>query len=273
MNILLPGIIMSFREGLEAFLILILIFKFLEKSNNRHLNRSVIYGFISSVVFSLIIGFVLFLIGGQLKKMDEIGKLWESVASLAAVGLVTSFIIWMIRHGSEIQNMVENKAAVNLSKYGIYFVSFALVAREGVEIAIFSFAGKYSSSSIIIGISLSLLLSAAVYFSLFNVKISSIFKITLLYLIIQAGYLFGYGIHEGLSALKSIGYIGSDSVLLSKVFDFSGTVFNHKEGLAGLPLNVIAGWYSKPEWIQFLAQYLLTGSLLFYWFKKKSGKV
>ncbi|PKL17039.1 MAG: hydrogenase [Spirochaetae bacterium HGW-Spirochaetae-5] len=268
MNSLLPGIIMSFREGLEAFLILILIVRFLQKTDNRHLIINVILGLFSSVVFSLIIGYLLFYAGSQMEKMDQIGKLWESVASLAAVGLVTSFIIWMIQHGSEIKNFVENKTAINLTKLGIFTVTFILIAREGVEIAIFSFAGRYNYQSIMIGIILSIILSSAIYFSLFKVKIASIFKITLLYLIIQAGYLAGYGIHEGLGAMKSLGYLGSDNLLLVKVYDLSNSVLNHKEGIVGLPLNVLFGWYSKPEWIQFLIQYGFTGSLLTYWFRK-----
>lgn len=273
MNNLLPGIIMSFREGLEAFLILILIIRFLEKTDNKQLKQSVFYGFFSSAAFSVIIGYLLYFTGKQLENMNEIGKLWESIASLTAVGLVTSFIVWMIKHGSEIRNFVEQKTAINLTKSGIFLVSFILIAREGVEIAIFSFAGQYHYQSIITGVLLSLILSSAIYFSLFKVKISSIFKITLFYLIIQAGYLAGYGIHEGLGALKSLGYSGSDNFLLVKVFDFSHGALNHKDGLAGLPLNILLGWYSKPEWIQFLIQYTLTGSLFIYWFKKNKGVV
>lgn len=271
MNNLIPGIIMSFREGLEAFLILVLILKFIERTDNKHLNRIVIYGFISGVTFSLIIGFLLFFIGGQLKKMDEVGKLWESIASLIAVGLVTSFILWMIQHGSKIKKYVEYKTAINLTKFGIYIVSFILIAREGVEIAIFSFAGQYHYLSIIIGIFISLLISLSVYFSLVKVEIASIFKITLIYLIIQAGYLLGYGLHEGLSALKSLGFIKSNSILLIKVFDFSKTTLEHKEGLIGLPLNILFGWYSKPEWIQFITQYIFTILLLIYWIKRNKS--
>ena len=87
-------------------------------------------------------------------------------------------------------------------------------------------------------------------------------------MILQAGYLFGYGIHEGLSALKSMNILNKDSILLLKIFDLSGTILNHKQGIFGLPLNVLIGWYSKPEWIQFLSQYILTFSLFGYWIGK-----
>lgn len=267
MNNLIPGIVMSFREALEAFLILTLIFKFLEKTNNKHLNRSVIFGFIASVIFSLIIGFLLYFIGNQLHKLDEIGILWESIASLIAVGLVTSFIIWMILHGSEINNYVDNKTSINLTRLGIFIVSFVLIAREGVEIALFSFAGQYHYLSILIGIIISIVFTLAIYLSLFKINISSLFKITLGYLIIQAGYLFGYGLHEGISALKSLGYIDQNNFLLIKAYDLSGSIFNHKEGIIGLPLNIVFGWYSKPELIQFILQYILTFGLLLFWLK------
>ena len=38
----------------------------------------------------------------------------------------------------------------------------------------------------------------------------------------------------------------------------SATVLNHNEGVLGLPLNVLLGWYSKPEWIQFIILYAYT---------------
>jgi len=267
MENLIPGIIMSFREGLEAFLIVALILKFLEKTSNKHLNKSVGYGLTASILFSLIIGFLLYLLGVQFDKMDAIGKLWESIASLIAVGLVTSFIIWMIQQRGEIKHYVEQKTATNLTKLGVFIVSFVLISREGVEIAIFAFAGQYHYLSILIGIIIAMVVTLGVYFSLVKISISTLFKITLLYLIIQAGYLFGYGIHEGLSALHNLNYIDSNHILLVKAFDVSKTILNHKEGLIGLPLNVLLGWYSKPEWIQLFTQYLFTVILLAYWLK------
>lgn len=269
MDNLIPGIIMSFREGLEAFLILMLILKFLEKTNNTHLKRNVVFGFIASVIFSFVIGYILFIIGNQFQKMDTVGKLWESIASLVAVGLVTSFIIWMINNEGEVKKYVENKAAANLTKLGIFIVSFVLIAREGVEIAIFSFAGKYDYLSILIGLTISIVLTVAIYLSLLKINMSTLFKITLVYLIIQAGYLLGYGTHEGLSALKSLGYFDQNSFVMLKAFDFSGTILEHKQGVLGLPLNIILGWYSKPEWTQLTLQYIFTLGLLSFWFKNK----
>ena len=265
MENIVQGSIMAFREGLEAFLILVLIIKFIDRTGNKGLKTKAVFGFASTVIFSLIIGYLLTSLGGKFKNMDEIGKLWESIASLLAVGLVTSFIMLMIKHGKNIKKYVEDKSAMNLTGTGIFLISFMLTAREGVEIAVFAFAGQYSALSILIGLVLSLVLAIGIYFSLVRISISTIFQITLIYLIIQAGYLFGYGIHEGLSALKSLGSLDSNSLLLTKAYDLSQTLLDHKEGYLGLPLNILFGWYSKPEWIQLISQYIFTFSLFGYW--------
>lgn len=205
--------------------------------------------------------------------MDTTAKLWESVASFIAVLFIITFIIWMINHGVKMKQHIEGRAAMRLSKQGIFFLALFMVLREGVEIALFQFAGRYSISSILIGLILSVILVVLIYFSLVKVKLQTIFNITLAYLILQAGFLLGYSIHEGLSAAKDLGMLEADSPLLLKAFDLSGTVFNHKEGIIGLPLYVTIGWYSKPEWIQFLLQYGLTGFLFFYWYRSSRKRI
>ena len=270
---LLPGIIMSFREGLEALLVVVIILKFLDKTGNNSLKKGVLYGALSGVAVSVLCGVLLYNLSKVLLTLDAIGKLWESMASIAAVLLVTTFIIWMIKHSKDIKSHIEKDTAVHLSLSGIILISFIMIAREGVEIAIFTFAAKYSILSILIGLSIAALFILLINYSLLRVNLNVLFSITLFYLILQAGYLFGYGIHEGLSALKSLEILGKDNILLIKVFNLSGTVLNHKQGIIGLPLNVLIGWYSKPEWIQFVSQYALTFFLFGYWLisnKKKA---
>ena len=272
MDTLIQGLIMSFREGLEAFLVIVVLLKFLEKTENEKFKKYIWYGLTAgifvSVLFGALLGGVSSLIGG----MDTTAKLWESIASFIAVVFIITFIIWMINHGAAMKQHIEGQAAMRLSKQGIFFLALFMVLREGVEIALFQFAGRYSIFSIILGLVLSIVLVVLIYFSLVKVKIQTIFNITLAYLILQAGFLLGYSIHEGLSAAKELGMLAANSPLLVKAFDLSGTVFNHKEGLIGLPLYVTIGWYSKPEWIQFLLQYGLTGFLFLYWFRK-NGKL
>ena len=267
----LTGAILGFREGLEAFLIVVILLRFLRRTGRTALTKSVWGGAALGAAASLVLGGALYALSRALGQMEQTAKLWESGSSLAALVFITTFIVWMIRHGSDMVGSVERGAAENLSGRGILLLSALMVAREGVEIAIFSFAGEYDLVSIFAGAAAALLLTALIYFSLVRVNLKTIFTLTLFYLILQAGFLLGYGLHEGLSALRETGVLAAGSPLLVKAFDLSGTLLDHKTGVLGLPLYVLLGWYSKPEILQFSAQYLYTGLMLWYW-RRVAGK-
>lgn len=207
-----------------------------------------------------------------MSNVGPVAKLWEAGASIFALVLVTTFIIWMIKNGSNLNREVESKVAKTISNVGIVILTFAFVAREGVEIAIFTFAGNYSLLAISIGILISLVLTISIFFSLVKLNLKVIFNITLVYLILQAGFLLGYAFHEGLSAFKDQGLIESTNPIFIKLFDLSSTVLDHQTGVLGIPLYIGIAWYSKPEILQFVIQYFYTFAVFFYWFKhlKKS---
>jgi len=278
MTQMIPAIIMGFREGLEAFLVIAVILRYLSTIGKTQLKAKVHQGGIAGIIGSCLLGLGLFMAANGLGGVDTLSKAWESGASFIALVLVTTFIIWMIRHGSQMTANVRKQISQNLSTAGVFLIAFAMVMREGTEIAVFSFAGKYSVYAVFLGIGISLVLAVFIYHSLIKVRIDVIFRITLVYLVLQAGYLIGYSLHEGLSAMKGYALLSKDSLLFGKAFDLSQTMFNHKDGFAGLPLNVLYGWYSKPEWIQFIAQYTYTFGIFIFWFineikiaKKKSA--
>lgn len=269
----LPGFIMGFREGLEVFLVVGIIIHYLRKLSRQDLIRFVGFGSSLGIVLSVSLGFGLSALGQTLSNTEFMAKVWESGASLLALVLVTTFIIFMLKHGQNISTQVQSQVDHNLSRTGVFLVSLMLVAREGVEIAIFTFAGKYSLLSVSVGILAALMLCRLISLALVKINLRTLFNVTLVYLVIQASYLLGYGIHEGLSALKDAGYIAKNSSLLVRAFDFSKTVLDHKEGLIGLPLNVLAGWYSRPEWLQLLAQYSYTAFMFVLFFRSRQNPV
>jgi len=261
----LPGSIMGFREGLEAFLIIVIILRYLTKIDQNKLKIKVYQGCIAGIIFSILLGIGLYLLSSIISSISTLNKSWESISSFIALALVTTFIIWMIRHGHSMTAEIKNQVNKNLSSLGIFFVSFIMIAREGTEIVFFTFAGKYSTGSISVGIALAFILSILIYYSFVNINLGLLFKITLIYLILQSGFLLGYSVHEGLSAFKEYGVIDSNNILLYKAFNLSATMFSHKDGVIGLPLYVLFGWYSKPEWLQFIIQYSYSIFIFTYW--------
>lgn len=268
MTTFIPGLIMGFREGLEAFLVLSVILRFLGKSGLGSLKKNVFFGAATGIALSLVLGGLLYNLSAAIDRTDEWAKLWESGASLVALALVTTFIVWMIRNGRDMVGHVHQQVSANLTPTGVFLVASVMVLREGAEVAIFTFAGKYVLLSILAGLALALVLTLLISYALVKIDLKTLFTLTLGYLILQAGFLLGYGIHEGLSALKDLQLLDAGSWLYAKAFNLSETVFNHKSGALGLPLYVLFGWYSKPEWIQFIAQYGYTAGLLLYWKKQ-----
>lgn len=261
----MPSFIMGFREGLEAFLLIAIVLQYITRIDKEHLKSEITQGASVGVIISITLGLLLFQLSEYLGGVSSLTKLWESAASLVALLLVSGFIVWMIRHGTNMAQHVKEQVGENISAKALFWISCIIIAREGTEIAIFSFAGKYPFDIVIMGVLSALVLSVLIFYSMIKVNISILFKITLAYLILQAGFLLGYSLHEGFSALKGYGMITPDSFVFDKAFNVAQTIFSHKDGALGIPLHLLFGWYSKPEWIQFIVQYLFTFSMFGYW--------
>jgi len=147
-----PGLILGVREGLEAFLIIGIMIRFLDKAGRTDLNRSVKTGLIVGLLGSAAIGVALWgvtvLIGGA---GGTVGKIWESVASLAGLVLLSTFVYWMMKHGKTVVREVQNQVDSNLTKAGVLGLATVVVLREGAEIALFAFS-SVNQQSYVIGI-------------------------------------------------------------------------------------------------------------------------
>lgn len=262
----LQGYIMAVREGLEAFLIIMVFLQWFRKTGY-HTYIPYVYGGVS-----LGIG-VSLLFGGILWKTTEIfetesaAALWESITSIIAVICIVFFIIFMIKHSTNMKQYIEKQTQIHISKLGILGCTTMMIAREGGEISLFSFAGKYQLLSILCGILTAFLIILLISYSLIHIRLSPFLNITLLYLIIQAGFLAGYSVHEFLESIEYFGIIADNSWLLTQAFDLSNTLLDHKTGSIGIPLFIIAGWYDHPQWLQLFVQLSVVGSLCIYWKK------
>ncbi len=273
MTNILPGFIVGLREGLEAFLIISLILEYLNKLGENKLKGSVKNGLYLGLIVSVLIGLLLWLLSNIISfTSGNLGKLWEVVASFVTVIFITYFIYWMINSGADLVTDLKKSVDSNLSKKGLFILSTVAVAREGAEISLFAFAAEDKVNYLtgnLSGVLVAGILAILIYKSLVRVNIGLIFKITLAYLILQAAYLFGYSLHEFLSYMKDVSILSGDNAIYTKLYNFSGTILDHKKGAIGIGLNVLLGWYSKPEIIQFIAQ-ITYGFTLIAVFVKKS---
>ncbi len=268
-----PGLVMGVREGLEAFLIVAIMLEYLNKTKRLNDKKAVYQGLGLGIIASLVIGLALLGVSNAIgANSDNIAKLWESVASFVALLLITTFIFFMLKNRHKIVSDIQSKMDVSLSRISIMLLAFVMVAREGAEISLFVFASSEQGSYLVgalSGIIIAGVLSYLIYKSMIKVNLKVIFNVTLIYLILQAGFMFGYSIHELLSYFKAEGILEASNVIYTKMFDLSETFLNHKEQPIGIALYATVGWYSKPEIIQFLVQYIYTGTFIFLFFKTK----
>lgn len=167
--------------------------RFLTKPNKYGLTDPLL-----GVIISLTVVLILSFITNSFAQLEQQTKLWERISGLIAMVLITTLIVWMIANRDHLTTSIKSQAALKLSSGGILGLSAMMIAREGVEITLFSIAGSYSTLSLFTGIVLALLLTILIYYSLIKIDLKLIFKVTFIYLILQAGFLIGYSIHEGL---------------------------------------------------------------------------
>ena len=103
MDTFVQAIIMSFREGLEAFLVISILLKLLDKIGSGQMKKHVWRGTAGGVLLSLGLGLVLIKVSHLIGELATTAKLWESAGAFIAVILVTTFIIWMIKKRKPIQ--------------------------------------------------------------------------------------------------------------------------------------------------------------------------
>ena len=91
-------------------------------------------------------------------------SLFESVFMFITAGLIWYVIFWLSKHVSDrTQIEAETNTAVQASTWGIFFVIFFSILREGFETAIFllgsfSMTGSFSYLGFIIGAALAILI-------------------------------------------------------------------------------------------------------------------
>jgi high-affinity iron transporter len=265
----IPGSVLGLREGLEAFLIIGIMMKYLEKIGRKDLKNPVKVGMGIGIIGSVVVGVLLW---GGIKLLDGsgeyAGKLWEALASIAGLILLSTFIYWMMKHGKTVVKDVQEQVDAKVSSAGVTALAAVVVLREGVEISLFAFSSVNEQAYVIgtlVGVVVAAILSYLIFLSLIRLNLSALFTITLAYLVLQAGYLLGYSVHEFLSAMKGLGKIASDSGFYAKAFNLGGTILDHKSGALGVPLNVLIGWYSRPEWIQAILQVGYVIGMLLLW--------
>ncbi|WP_431894706.1 iron uptake transporter permease EfeU [Nonomuraea sp. bgisy101] len=216
--------LIGLREGLEATLVVSILVAFLVKSDRRAKLPLVWTGVAAAVALSIGFGALLSFTAARLQYEHQ--ELFEAVASISATVFVTWMIFWM--RGAARRISADLKArlgeALEVGSVAVAVMAFLSVIREGLETSLLFFAsaqGAAATASPLIGISLGVLTSIVIgwglYASAIRVNLTRFFTWTGLLLVLVAGGILKYGVHD----LQEAGVLPG---LTSQAFDLSGVL-------------------------------------------------
>jgi len=271
---MLSALLITFREGLEAVLIIGIILAYLVNTGNRDRFKPVWIGTGLAVIVSLVAGAVIYVSTGQLEGRGE--QIFEGIATLTAAGVLTWMIFWMRKLAINIKGHLHSQIQSALgsgSTLGLFGIAFVAVVREGIETVLFLFAAVRVSESAILSAAggiLGLVIAVAVGYSLYKgtskLNLSTFFKVTGVLLILFAAGLLAYGIHE----LQEAGII---PIVIEHVWDINHVL--PEASAFGQFFTAIFGYNANPSLLEVIAYSVFLGFTLVSYFypsmRKQNG--
>ncbi|HKP54112.1 MAG TPA: FTR1 family protein [Chloroflexia bacterium] len=242
--------VLTFREGLEAALIVAIMLGYLRKVGRLNLRFSIWAGALSAGLLAVGFTLVLQLVGAQ---FDYPAKgIYEGVTSLIAVVMLTYMIFWMARMARFIKGSLEHsmkESLVQSAGWGMFGLAFMTVAREGVETALFLSASAFQTSGTatlfggIAGLLVALGVAWAVYVAGVRLQMRTFFKFTSILLVIFAAAILRYAVHE----FEEVGWLPP---LVEHVWNTGGFIATGSP--LGSVLQALIGYTSQPSLMQLI---------------------
>ena len=253
--------IIVFREVLEASLVVGIIYLIIEKTNQTSHFTKLWYAVFVSILASIVVGFLVIQAKNSLGN-DSTQALFEAIFLYLTAFLIWYVIFWLSKNVSD-KKVLEGQAlnAMELSSWGIFFVVFFAILREGFETAIFlissfSITGTFSYLGFFTGALLAILIGYLIVAQGRKINLRSVFKYTTLLLVFLSAGMVAYGTHEAEEYFVKSDQIEKSSI--TRVWDILQPVQStdtgqiiyhplHDKGSIGLFLKGFFGYNSNPN--------------------------
>jgi high-affinity iron transporter len=255
---MIASFVITFREALEAALIVGIVLGYLARTKQTRYN-AVVYLAIAAAAAASIAGAMLFtrVAGGFTGRAEEI---FEGVTMLVGAGLLTTMILWMMKQrnvAAELRDRVASEVA-QAQVVGLFSLVFVSVLREGIETVIFLGAASFvSADSNLIGGLVGLLAAAILGYLIFagsmRLDLRKFFTVTSILLILFAAGLVAHGVHE----LQEVGVI---PLVMEHVWDINPALnpdgsypLLHENGFMGSVLKALVGYNGNPSLLEVMS--------------------
>lgn len=239
---MLEALIITLREGVEAALVVGIVYAFLKKEGLERQLRAVWAGLAVAVVASLAGAWML-----RSVVINEEAS--EGVLYVASALMVGSMVVWMWRNAADASKQVKTKLARIAARgnpgavfAGIFLFTFVMVFREGVETALFLAAVSLTTSGLLTLIGALAGLALAVWFGVLFIRgsvrmdLGRFFKVTGVALLIFVVQLLLNGYHE----LSEAGWLPASPETMAVIGPLVRNEFFFIVAVLALPLLAIA---------------------------------
>ena len=266
------ALLITLREGLEVSLLIVIVLAYLKKTGRTHLFAPVWQGTGAAVAVSVVAGALLFGLGTGLSGRAE--AVFEGSAMLLAVIVLSWMVIWMKSQASGIRGNLEarvERAVSGGSGLALAALAFLVVVREGLETALFLFSASNTASPAattaggLLGLAVAIVLGRLIYQGSRRIRLSMLFNVTGVLLILFAAGLLAHGLHE----FQEAGYV---HVFVDEVWNTNGIV--DENGIPGSLLKGLLGYNGNPSLLEVLAYptYLVLALAFFVKPSRSSGE-
>jgi high-affinity iron transporter len=216
---LLGSGLIGLREGLETAIVVTILVAFLVKSNRRDALKWVWSGVAAAIVMT--VGVFLAIQYGENTISGLAAEAIAGVASLVAVAIVTTMVLWMKKAAATISGELRGDMARALETGGlaVFVLAFLAVGREGVETALFMVGYAEAKTAwpllgLVVGVLIAVVIAYGMYVGAVRINLAKFFTYTGAFLIVVAAGILAYGI----GALQTVGWLPG---LAHKAFDIS----------------------------------------------------
>jgi FTR1 family protein len=215
---MLESLIITLREGIEAALVVGIIYAFLRKEGLSRQLKAVWAGLGAAVAASVAGAWVLHSVA-----LNE--EAFEGVLYVASAVVVSTMVVWMWRHARHVSGEIKGAlgritAGGGPAVFGgVFLFTFLMVFREGVETALFLAAVSLTTSGLLTGLGAVLGIGLAVWFGVLFIRgsvrmdLGRFFTVTGIALFIFTVQLLLNGYHE----LSEAGWLPASPATMATV--------------------------------------------------------